>query len=347
MSSYVTAYPPDYFTARQRFRSAAKALDATLEAFPIDARGPGGEELTIDAALIGPERPRRVLVLSTGLHGVEAFFGSAVLAAYLDEGLCGWRRPADAGLLLLHALNPYGYVWRRRANEDNVDLNRNFLLPGEPYSGSAELWRDLYHSFHPNKPPSRFNYWDSVRAALVVWRHGMQKLRNTIPVGQYDFPNGPFFGGHGPAQTNRILTTHLPRWLGAAEQVVHLDFHTGLGERASCKLLLDDTEQSAQAAWWLEHFGPDAVEPLAAARTAYPTRGGFLGWCRATFPHCRYHAATAEFGTYRPLKVLAALLGENRARFCSEDPCDPRYEWCRRRSYAVTPSTSERGARAA
>ena len=34
--------------------------------------------------------------------------------------------PADTGALLVHAINPYGFAWTRRVNEDNADLNRNF-----------------------------------------------------------------------------------------------------------------------------------------------------------------------------------------------------------------------------
>ena len=48
-------FAPDYFTARDRFRAAAARLGWATAAFPIDARGPAGEELTIDAA-VSPER---------------------------------------------------------------------------------------------------------------------------------------------------------------------------------------------------------------------------------------------------------------------------------------------------
>ena len=31
-------------------------------------------------------------------------------------------------MIIAHVVNPYGMSWRRRWNENNVDLNRNFLL---------------------------------------------------------------------------------------------------------------------------------------------------------------------------------------------------------------------------
>ena len=44
--------------------------------------------------------------------------------------------PGDA-LVLVHVLNPYGMAWLRRTNENNVDLNRNFLLDGGAYASSS------------------------------------------------------------------------------------------------------------------------------------------------------------------------------------------------------------------
>ena len=43
----------------------------------------------------------------------------------------------NLSIVLLHASNPYGFAWGRRVNEDNVDLNRNFVdfdapLPENP-----------------------------------------------------------------------------------------------------------------------------------------------------------------------------------------------------------------------
>ena len=34
-------------------------------------------------------------------------------------------------IVLIHALNPYGFKTNRRVNEDNIDLNRNFLSEEE------------------------------------------------------------------------------------------------------------------------------------------------------------------------------------------------------------------------
>ena len=47
-------FPPDYPAARARFRELATQHGWAVESHPIAARGPGGEELTIDIAAHGP-----------------------------------------------------------------------------------------------------------------------------------------------------------------------------------------------------------------------------------------------------------------------------------------------------
>lgn len=127
-----TLFSPDYRLARQRFRDAARAAGFALEEHPIEQEGPRGEVLTIDVARKGPPRPRSVLAVSSGTHGVEGFFGSAVQLAWLESGAA---LPAEDAALLIHAVNPFGFAWVRRVNEDNVDLNRNFLCAGQTYEG--------------------------------------------------------------------------------------------------------------------------------------------------------------------------------------------------------------------
>jgi hypothetical protein len=243
-----SAFSPDYVTARARFRAAAAALGFRPESHPIGREGAQGEDLTVDVAATGAERPARVVVVSSGLHGVEGFFGSAVQAALLEDVLRGWTPPRGAALVLLHALNPFGFSWLRRANEENVDLNRNFLPEGEAYRGSPARYAELDWLLNPRTPPRRIDLF-LARSLLAIARHGLPALKQAIAGGQYDFPRGLFFGGHGPAPLRRILRENLPRWIGDAELVLHVDFHSGLGRRGTHKLLLEHTMDPARERW--------------------------------------------------------------------------------------------------
>src|ERR1044071_4619533 len=113
-------FSPDYSTARGRFREAAARAGGRLEAIALDPKGPKGESLGIDIVWFGAVSPRRVVLHSSGLHGVEGFAGSAIqLQLLADLPIL----PEDAAIVVVHALNPYGMVWLRRFNENNVDLN--------------------------------------------------------------------------------------------------------------------------------------------------------------------------------------------------------------------------------
>ena len=108
-------FSPNYATARTQFRTAVEKAGGRLRALQIDAKGPNGEDLTIDIAWFGAETPKRVLVHSSGLHGVEVFAGSAVQLQWLDEGIPSTS--SDSAIMLVHVLNPFGMAWLRRFNE--------------------------------------------------------------------------------------------------------------------------------------------------------------------------------------------------------------------------------------
>jgi hypothetical protein len=138
----IEAFPRTYNEARTAFREAARALNADTQEYRIDVTNYAGD-LAIDVASFGHPKPAWTLLVSTGLHGVEGFFGSAVQLAYLQALRDSQRDNLHGRYVFIHALNPFGFVTLRRANEDNVDLNRNFLLPSEAYSGVSESYATL------------------------------------------------------------------------------------------------------------------------------------------------------------------------------------------------------------
>ena len=225
----VDYYSRDYFEARDRFRTACAARHESILSLPIEAPSPNAESLTIDVAVLGAEKPTSALVLSSGLHGVEGLFGSAVQLAALERLVSQWHPPSDAAVVMLHALNPFGYAWLRRFNEDNVDLNRNFLLPGEEYAGAPPLSGAFRKVLMPHRSRLSIPFW-SARLGYLAMRHGVRSFWENVPVGQYDYPDWLFFGGNQRTQTAVALDRCCRACSRTAEEVVHLDFHTGLGQ---------------------------------------------------------------------------------------------------------------------
>lgn len=306
-------YSDDYFSARERFLAAGIRLGLEHHALPIHAPSPNSESLTIDISVAGDTKPRSALVLSSGMHGVEGLFGSAVQSAFLEKLAAGWKPPVGTAVVMIHAVNPFGFAWRRRFNEDNVDLNRNFLLAEEKFAGSPPLSSAFRSAMKPSRPRTRFGFW-TARIVMLALRHGLQSFWETLPVGQYDYPDWLYYGGRGPTQSSLALESFLPTLLDEAREVVHLDFHTGLGQWAECELLVSECEGPDNCSWWLEHFDAKMVRKLKSFTRAYEIRGGFGPWLRALFPDARYRFATAEFGTYSPMRVIGALADELRWR---------------------------------
>lgn len=309
-------YSPDYFTARERFRLAARTADCELESHSISARGPQNQQLTIDVALSGSTSAPRAVVVSSGLHGVEGFLGSAVQLAMLPQAAA--QIASTGRLVLLHAINPFGFAYLRRCNANNVDLNRNFLLPGEPYSGVPPQYAQLDGLLNPRTPPARW----CLQTVPLLWalvRRGYRTLARTLPVGQYQFPQGLFYGGDGPAEEHLILAQHLHRWIGAAAQIVHLDLHTGLGRWGQLTLLVDDRPCSRGAKLLRQLFTNTRLvttlndDGSISPQAAYASRGSWNRWAVHRFADRTYAFATVELGTYSTLRIASALRTENRA----------------------------------
>lgn len=336
-------YPTDYLTARQRLRDAAGRFGWMTAVHPITARGPGGGELTLDV-FTSPRPAPATLILSSGVHGVEGPFGSAVQLFALNQ----WGNSPPVRVVLVHAVNPFGFAHRRRFNEDNVDLNRNFLLPDQRYTGSPPRYADLDPLLNPPCPPRRIDPFP-LHAVWKVLKYGLPTLKQAIAGGQYDHPRGIFFGGHGPAESVRICGEQLPHWFGESGVVCHLDFHTGLGPWGSFKLLLDIQPTEQQRQWLTDRFGSDSFEVCHADGVAYDARGGFGPWCDARAQQSagrEYLFACAEFGTYGPITVLTAVKRENQAHHWGAAGSDATERAKRRLAEVFVPTSAAWRSRA-
>jgi hypothetical protein len=301
------ALAPDYPEARRRFLAAARSAGASVDHTPQPhVRGPDGGELAIDVARLGPLDAPAVLVVVSGTHGVEGYAGSALQAGLL----AGPARnlPAGLGLVLIHALNPYGFAWIKRTNEDNVDLNRNFIdwdgpVPTNP--GYDELAEVLV----PEE-------WDeatraSSTAALLgeVERRGLPEMQQVISGGQYRHERGVFYGGVGPAWSNRWLRDRAATLSGPASRIGVVDLHTGLGPWGEGELIVceprDHPRYRRAEGWWGEVRSMEDGESVSAALT-----GDWLGAIDQLWPGREVTGAALEFGTVDQVQVLQALRGE-------------------------------------
>ena len=303
------AFAATYAEARDKFDDAARgrALPIERHAHPT-ARGATGEALSVDVALLGERDADALLLLTSGMHGVEGFCGSGCQIAFLrDETLWSAMTRSGVAMLFYHAVNPYGFSHLRRTNEDNVDLNRNFRDFREAPAPNA-----AYASVHPavvpdEWPPSREN---SATIAAYVARYGMVGLQAIISSGQSEFADGLFYAGRAPAWSNTILRDVLRRYGGNRKRVGWIDFHTGLGPWGHGEKIHsgpDDIAAIARSEAW---YGGDVTTVYDGTSTSAALTGVSYHAALESCPGAEFTGIVLEFGT-RPLQdVLQALRAE-------------------------------------
>lgn len=332
-------FASDYLASRTRFRAAADAAGFQLQAHPVGLEGPRGEELCVDVAIHGDATAERVVVVSSGTHGIEGFYGGAVQTAALEGELAkGWKRPPGTRVVFIHAVNPYGFAYIRRVNEDNVDLNRNFVKSTRTYAGAPEDYARLNDLLNPVSPPTQVDPF-LAKAGVQLAKHGFKALKNAIAQGQYEFPKGLFFGGKGPSKSLQILADALPPLVAGAERVVHLDFHTGMGKWGTYVLAVDFPNDSPRVQRLRREFGQEAVQGLDPNGVLYEINGSLGGWLQDQFPGIEYDCMLAEYGTHNVIEVLTAMRQENRAHQYASHGSSTHLEAKRRFKEAFVPES--------
>lgn len=304
-------FSENYAEARTRFVGAARKAGAEIRSFPISEAGPAGEELSIDIAYLGAERPARLLVIDSGIHGVEGFAGSAIQIQFLKERIGGPELPRSFGVLLIHALNPYGFAHLRRANECNVDLNRNFVAhPGGHVANSG--YEALDSAINPKALSPQADAQARACFAMYLKEYGERALQEAISRGQYFNSGGIYFGGREEQTSVRIIRQIAREELRGATQVAWIDIHTGLGQFGDYVMLYEaDAADEAFARgqrWYGEkaqaEAGGQALSPPLPGTIDEGIRRELAGRCELTF-------FAQEFGTYDTTRVFWATRAEN------------------------------------
>ena len=303
-------FSADYASARERFRSAARGAAAKPVSYLLPGhQGPGGEMLTLDIARLGAGEAQSALLVIAGTHGVEGLAGSGCLVGLLDDRLHE-ALPKSCCLVLLHAINPYGFAWLRRVNEGGVDLNRNFVDFGRPLPSSQ-----AYERVHEWVVPVD---WDgdarlAADAALAAYaqQHGMAALQAAISGGQYTRPQGLFYGGLCESWSARMLFRVLNEVLPATvRRLAVLDLHTGLGPPAYGEPILDaaDAKARERALRW---FGSDVRDLSAGESVSARLTGTMARGIERVRPDLELTPIGLEFGTRPMLEVLEALRADH------------------------------------
>ncbi len=303
-------FATSYNEARDRFLSAARSKNAKVHSYQLpDLKGPQGEPLVTDVATIGEENAENVVMIISGTHGVEGFAGSGCQVGFFEDEYYKFFS-LSTRIVLVHSLNPYGFAWLRRVNEDNIDLNRNF----QDFSGELPP-SDAYEELHNWLVPSNWAGSDRHDADLALQKfinqRGIKAFQAAIQGGQYSQPTGLFYGGAAASWSNRtlheIIKRHVPI---TTKRLASIDIHTGLGPSGHGELIYVGTSRTVydRCCRW---YGPSVTNPSLGDAVSAKVIGTVAEVYNTLSPDVDLAPIALEFGTQPIMQVLEALRADH------------------------------------
>ncbi|MAT52369.1 MAG: hypothetical protein CMK32_14430 [Porticoccaceae bacterium] len=335
LSLNIDAFPDCFSTARASWLSALDDLPLPCERreFIHPATGPEGEVLTTDVAWIGPAGAGKVLVLICATHGIEGYAGTGVLIDCLRLLSSGQLAlPEDTALVSIHGLNPWGYAWDRRCDDQGIDVNRNFIdFDNPPDNPGYEALRAVLHSGDRSR----------VMEELAAYRErvGQTAYEIAFSGGQYTDPRGPFYGGTAASHSRQVIEALIDLWQLDRRLLAVVDVHSGLGPYGYGEVICDHPLQSLGVSTARRWYGPACTLPLDGSSSSVP-KWGLLdyAWHRIMVRGGCF--VTLEYGTLGtdnlfdvllrdsacqsagPIRADAAraIAADMRHHFCPDDP---------------------------
>ena len=323
--------PDSYESSRQRFRGTLNQIRAhwpRAETAKHDlscAPGLSIDWITADSTA----QKERLFILTTGEHGIEGYIGAVMMQLFILEYIPLFN-PKTSGVLLMHAINPWGMKHDRCANKNNVDLNRNFNIDFSSLLKSNRDYSQLYTFFNPGTTInslliSRLKFLFQMPKQIRDF--GVRRIREAALMGQYDYPDGILYGGNSLQEESKILIELFDRHINGYAQVLHLDMHTGYGPRYQMTLLNSSREkmsaEETQRRFKVPRaagINPDEFYTIHGDMTDY-----LYDHIRKNHPGIDFYAAAFEFGTYGDsllagIRSLLVTVLENQLSNHGADP---------------------------
>ena len=230
--AYAKSFRTDYEDIRLHLQELSDGLGAEFASHPIDE----SDGLYIDSFYM-PSRDTQtnLVVLTTGVHGIEGYIGAAMLDVFFGE-IYPTLDHSDTGVLVVANVNPYGMKHLRRYNENNVDLNRNFILDWDSFDRASNQEYPKVDTFLGPTGKIGNALWHEagfyLSLAKTAVTEGADTISDALLTGQYEYPQGVYYGGDGDESSTVYLKDVFSRCLESRyENIVHIDIHSGYGPR--------------------------------------------------------------------------------------------------------------------
>ena len=215
---------------------------------------------------------------------------------------------AKSGILLIHSVNPYGFKYGRRVTENNVDMNRNSDTETTLYETINAGYPEVYSLINPKgklDTESFAHKFFFVRAIYEIAQKGMSVLRQAVLQGQYQYPEGLYFGGRIFEPQIVKMKPILDTICAPYKTVFTIDLHTGYGERGKMHLFPLTVEQKTkeQMETVFEGFKIDWGD----SDDFYTVTGDFVNFVGKVNAEKIFIPMTFEFGTMNSQTTLGSL----------------------------------------
>lgn len=256
---YSESFYNSYEEIRIHLQELTAGLGVEISSHTIDEQ----DGLYIDAFYLpGTAEKTNLIILTTGVHGIEGYIGSVMLDVFFEE-IYPTLDTETTGVLVVANVNPYGMKYYRRYNENNVDLNRNFILDWDTFDRASNKEYPKVDTFLGPTGEIGNGFWHEASFYLSLGKtaitDGADTISDALLTGQYEYPQGVYYGGDGDEASTAYLKEVFGRCLDSDyENVVHIDIHSGYGPRYNM-VIFNSVFETMTEAQTREAFGYDSV----------------------------------------------------------------------------------------
>lgn len=303
--SALDLFSVDYQQARATFLQQIQSLACFFRHIPFEypAKGPLNETLFSDCLWLGPLDADKILILISGTHGVEGFAGAAIEADFLQQiQAVSNNLPNGFGVLIIHALNPWGFAWLRRCDHEGIDLNRNFIDFSQSFPNNRG-----YQELEPYLIPLHIDR-QTADQALVSYelKQGRLAYESAMSAGQYTNADAPFYGGIAPSSGRRIIEQLMQEFNLASRRLAVIDLHSGLGPYGYGEIICDHPHNSGHMRTAKKWYGHAVTEPAAGTSSSVP-KFGLLDYAWQAIMNEGSCFVTLEFGTFSTHELFRVI----------------------------------------
>lgn len=330
--AYKSSFFTNYDDVRANLLSRVDKLEKTgvtvqFYSHPIDE----ADGLYIDNIYLPSKgEMKNLLVFTTGVHGIEGYIGSVMMDVFFEE-LYSQIDTSTTGVLVVANVNPYGMKYLRRYNENNVDLNRNFILDWDSFDLSTNKEYPKVVDFLGPKGEIGNALWHEVgfygSLAKYAVTAGADTISDALLGGQYEYPEGVYYGGQGDEESTVFLKDVFTQCLESDyENVVHIDVHSGYGPRYNM-IIFNSVFETMNEAESKKAFGYDyvlAYDSESFYATTGDTTDYFYRLAQRDFKDKELYSTCFEFGTvgdafFDTILSLKYTVDENREHWYPTD----------------------------